>query len=131
MCHGINRHRAAVRPAPNRHAVPIQLRILRKKLIQRGELILQFDRAKLMPDRSLELTIAPRRPAVVDGKDGETFSDQNLIEEFARAAPALKHHLPGRATVYVHDQRDLATGRRVRRQEQTPIESAAVVRFEL
>ena len=80
MRHGIERHRAAVRPSPDRHAVFIELRVLREKLIERGELIFQLDGAELVANRGLELAVAARSPAIVDRKDGETFARQDLIE---------------------------------------------------
>src|SRR5579864_8271702 len=54
VSHRIKRHRPAIRPSPYRDPVLIELRILSKHLGQRSELILQLDRAELMPDRSAE-----------------------------------------------------------------------------
>jgi hypothetical protein len=58
----------------------IELRILREKLIQRGKLIFQFDRAKLVANRRLEFAVASRRAAIVHRENREAFARQNLIK---------------------------------------------------
>ena len=56
------------------------MRVLREKLIERGKLIFQLDRSKFVANCGLELTVTARSPAIVEGKDRETLSRQNLVE---------------------------------------------------
>src|SRR6202035_5953686 len=84
VSHGVERHRPAIRPPPDRHTALVELRVLREKLIERSELILQFNRAELMPDRRLELSVAPRRSAIVDRKNCESLPRKDLIKRIHR-----------------------------------------------
>ena len=72
--HRIKRHRRAIRPAPHRDPVLIELRILSKHLGQRSELILQLNRAELMPDRSAECPPAVGCAPIVHCEDGKSFA---------------------------------------------------------
>ena len=92
----------------------IELRVLREKLIERGQLILQLDRAKLMANRGLKLAIAARGSAIVNGKNGEALARQDLIEGIGRF---FQNHLRRRPAIDVDDQRNLAAGWRVWRKQ--------------
>ena len=72
MGHCVKSHGCAIAPAPNAYAVAIELGILSEELIEGGELVFQFDPAKLMADRSHELAVAAGRAAIVDGEDRES-----------------------------------------------------------
>ena len=126
--HGIERHGAAIGPSPDRHAVFIELRILREKLIERGKLIFQLDRAELVANRGLEFAVAARSPAIVNGKNREAFARQDFIERTRRS---FQDHLRRRSAVNINDQRNLAAGRRLRGKQQTSIERRAILGFEL
>ena len=128
MRHGIDSHGAAIGPSPDRGAVFIELRVLREKLIERRKLIFQLDRAELVANRGLELAVAAGSPAIVHGEDRETLARQDLIERIRRG---FQNHLRRRPAVDIHDQRNLAAGRRVRRKQQTSVKRRAVLRFEL
>src|SRR5207249_12305715 len=130
MSHGVQRHRSPIRPAPDRHSVFIQLRILREKLIDRSQLILELNSAELMPDCRLKLAIPSRSPAIVHRKNSEPFACHDLIEQRTRPSPAFEYKLRRRTAVNIHDQRNLAVGRGVGRKQQPPIQSRSILRLE-
>ena len=99
-----------------------------KELIERCELIFQLDRAELMSDRGLKFAVAARGSAIVDGENRETLPRQNFIKRIRRF---FQHGLRRRSAVDIHDQRNFAAGRGIRRQQQSSVKSGAIVRFEL
>src|SRR5271169_2662138 len=112
MGHRVQRHRRAIAPAPYAYTAAIKLGILHEELIERGELVLQLNRAKLMADGGHELAVAPGSASIIEGKDREPALGQNLMEESGGADiflnPAIGDELRSRTAVDVYDQRDLA-----------------------
>ena len=108
--HGVQGHGCAIAPAPNAHAAAIELRVLREELVEGGELVFQFDRAKLMTDGGHEFAIARGCAAIVHGENGESSLGQNLMKEPGRSGPvfnpAISDKLRGGAAVDIHDQRE-------------------------
>src|SRR5208337_2014765 len=82
MGHRIQRHGAAIAPSPNGCAAAIQLRILREKLIESAELILEFDSTELVTYRRLELSVAPRSATIIHPEDRESLPRQHLVKKF-------------------------------------------------
>src|SRR5262249_8656527 len=103
----VERHRTAVRPTPHADTLAVELRVLRKHLIEGRDLIFQFDSAKLMPDRRAECQATIRRSSIVHRENRKSFLQQDLIKLSARPCPPMPHRLPGGPAIHVHDQRDL------------------------
>ncbi len=83
MREGIQRHGAAVPPSPDRYAAAVELGILREQLIERGELVFQFDRAELVPDGDLKFAVAIGRAAIIHAENRITILRQQLMKQAA------------------------------------------------
>src|SRR5260370_22067414 len=100
------RHRAAIRPSPDRGASAVELRNLRVQLVGGRELVFQFDRARLQAGGGGKFLTAIRGSAIIDRENRESFVRQKLVEERRGSTPCILHGLPGRTAIDVHDQRD-------------------------
>lgn len=80
MHHGVQSHRSAIAPSPYSHAVAIELRIAVKQLIERGQLVAEFDSAVLVADGSLKFPVASRSASVVHGKNRKAFLRQQFVK---------------------------------------------------
>src|SRR5580692_3807335 len=112
MGHRVKSHRRAIAPSPDTYAGTIELGALSEELVERGELIFQFNRAELVTDRGHKLAVAGGSTAIVEGKDRESSPGQKLVEESGGTLPVLEpaigDELRGGAAVDVYDQWDLA-----------------------
>ena len=110
--------------------VAVELRKLRVQLVERRELVFQFDSAELQADRGRKFLAAIRGSAIVDRENREAFVRQNLVEERRRSTPGILHRLPRRTAIDVHDERNLLACIRIARQNQIAIQHRAVIGFE-
>src|SRR5262249_10279640 len=114
---GIERHGAAIAPAPDPDPAAIELGKLLQQLFQRRQLIFQLDRPKLALDRGLELAIASRRAAVVYRKDRKPSPREQLMKQAPRPVPVILDCLRCRSSVHiVNDWKFIAAGGSRRKQ---------------
>ena len=99
-----------VRPSPDGDAIFVELGILGEQLAEGGELVAEFDRAELVPDRGTEFPVAVGRAAVIDREDRESFLQKDLMEEAGRPFPGVTHQLCGGSPVDVDDHGDFSAG---------------------
>src|ERR1700722_15602329 len=122
-------------PSPDSDAAAIKLRILGEKLIECGELVFQFDPAKLVTYGSHELAVARRCAAIVDGEDCESSLRQQLMEEYRGTGPIFDPHISDQLcswpTVDIYDERNLTSGRALPGEHEFPVESGSIISFEL
>src|SRR3984957_8051543 len=122
-------------PSPDSDAAAIKLRILGEKLIQCGELVFQFDPAKLVTYGSHELAVARRCAAIVDGEDCESSLRQQLMKESRGTNPILDPHISdqlcGWPSVDIHNQRNLAGRWALPGEHEFPVENGSIISFEL
>src|SRR5260370_12098935 len=88
------RHRAAIRPSPDRGASAVELRNLRVQLVERRELVFQFDRARLEAGRGGKFLTAIRGSAIIDRENRESFVRQKMVEEGRGSTPCILDGLP-------------------------------------
>ena len=129
MGHGIEREGAAPAPAPPTETLRVQLRILRENRIHDGQLVFKLHGAEVAIRRLLEGAAAAGHAAIVGMQNRESVLRQQLVPEQI-AAPGIGHSLRTRTAVRVHDERH-GGGACVLRQQQSRIESGAVVRLDL
>src|SRR5579863_1163464 len=131
----VERHGCAIAPAPDANAGAIELRILREKLIECGELIFQFDPTELMADGSHKFAVARWRATIIDSEDRESALRHKLMEQPGGTDPILNPHisdqLRGWPAVNIYDQRNLAGERALLGEHEFAVENGSVVGFEL
>src|SRR6185312_928160 len=100
--HRVAGHEAAIAPSPPAETIAVELRETIQCLIERSELVVEFDFPKLVPQRSRELLTAKAHTAVIDTKHRDAVMRKNLIEEEARRSPVVLHLLRLRTAIRIH-----------------------------